>query len=235
VTETAYRKEVNFVTDIDTVDANDDDSEVVDDIHARLKERDLKPEKHYVDKGYVSGDNIAHCATRGIELYGPISADTSTKPPGFKQADFDLDFEHQVATCPGGQTSVSWLERPQDDGSVGAHVLFRHKCETCPHRLCCAPGRSGRSLEIHPHCVEIWARRDEMQTQDFKEEMKHRPAIEGTLSEMVRKHGLRRARYRGKGKVRLQHLFTGAAVNLKRLSRALAARKQGTCPLATGC
>lgn len=235
VTETAYSEEVNFVTDIDTVDANDDDSEAIDDIHARLEERDLKPEKHYVDKGYVSGDNIAHSAAREIELFGPISGDTSTKPEGFKQADFDLDFERQVATCPGGQTSVSWLERPQDDGSVGAHVLFRHKCETCPHRARCAPGTSGRSLEIHPHCAEIRARRAEMQTQDFKEEMKHRPAIEGTLSEMVRKHGLRRARYRGKGKVRLQHLFTGAAVNLKRLTWALAARKQGKKALATGC
>jgi transposase len=235
VTETANPGEVNFVTDIDTVDANDDDSEAVDDIHARLAERDLKPEKHYVDKGYVSGDNIAHSVARKIELRGPISADTSTKPQGFKQADFDLDFERQVATCPGGQTSVSWLERPQEDGSVGAHVLFRDKCETCPHRTRCAPGSSGRSLEIHPHCAEIRARRAEMQTREFKEEMKHRPAIEGTLSEMVRKHGLRRARYRGKAKVRLQHLFTGAAVNLKRLSWALAARKQGQKALATGC
>lgn len=235
VTETAYAEEANFVTDIDTVDANDDDSEVVDNIHARLEERDLKPQKHYVDKGYVSGDNIAHSAAREIELYGPIAADTSIKPQGFKQADFDLDFERQVATCPAGQTSVSWLERPQDDGSVGAHVLFRHICETCPHRTHCAPGSSGRSLEIHPHCAEIRARRDEMQTQDFKQEMKHRSAIEGTLSELVRKHGLRRARYRGKAKVRLQHLFTGAAVNLKRLSKALEARKQGKNALATGC
>jgi transposase len=235
VTETAYSEEVNFVTDIDTVDANDDDSEAIDDIHARLEGRDLKPKEHYVDKGYVSGANIAHSAAREIELLGPISADTSTKPEGFKQVDFDLDFERQVATCPGGQTSVSWLERPQDDGSVGVHVLFRHRCETCPYRALCAPGKSGRSLEVSPYCAEIRARRVEMQTQDFKEEMKHRPAIEGTLSEMVRTHGLRRARYRGKAKVRLQHLFTGAAVNLKRLAWALAARKQGKRALAAGC
>ena len=125
--------------------------------------------------------------------------------------------------------------RPQDDGAVGAHVLFRRKCEGCLDRALCAGGVSGRSLEISPYYAEINARRAEMQTQVFREKMKHRPAIEGTLSEMVRAHGLRRARYRGKDKVRLQHLFTGAAVNIKRLARALAVRKRGEKALATGC
>ena len=74
-----------------------------------------------------------------------------------------------------------------------------------------------------------------MTTSEFKEDMKHRPAIEGTISEMVRKHSLRRARYRGKSKVRLQHLFTGAAVNLKRLARALEAQRRSKMALATGC
>ena len=82
---------------------------------------------------------------------------------------------------------------------------------------------------------EITARRQEAQTEAFKEDMKHRPAIEGTLSEMVRKHGFRRARYRGKDKVRLQHLFTAAAVNLKRLVYALAAQRERQRAMATGC
>jgi transposase len=235
ITETAYSGEDNFLTDIETVDANDDDSEAVDGIHARLEQRKLKPEQHYVDQGYISGANIAHSSKRGVELVGPIAADTSRKPKGFKQADFALDFESQVATCPNGQTSVSWLGRPQKDGHVGAHVLFRHKCATCPDRADCAPGKSGRSLEVSAYYAEITARRAEVQTDAFKEQMKHRPAVEGTLSEMVRKHGFRRARYRGKKKTRLQHLFTGAAVNLKRLARALAGRRQTRKALATGC
>jgi transposase len=235
ISETANSEGPNFVTDIETVDANDDDSETIDGIHQRLHERGLDPHKHHTDQGYITGANIAHSADRGIELIGRIPADTSTKAEGFKQADFALDFEHKVATCPHGQTSVAWLDRPQEDGHVGAHVLFRHKCDGCPHRADCAPGKSGRSLEISPYYAQITARRAEMKTAEFKEDMKHRPAIEGTISEMVRKHGLRRARYRGKSKVRLQHLFIGAAVNLKRLARALAAQRRPKVTLATGC
>ena len=43
-----------------------------------------------------------------------------------------------------------------------------------------------------------------------------RNAIEGTQSALVRVHGLRRARYRGLAKVRLQNYFAGAACNIKR-------------------
>ena len=235
VTETANPGEINFLTDIETDDANDDDSESIDGIHQRLADRDLSPQEHYVDQGYVSGANLAYSAKREVDLRGPIAQDTSAKPPGFKQADFEIDFEQQVATCPSGQTSVSWVPRPPTDDRVGAQVLFRTKCEGCAHRAVCAPGKSGRSLEIHPYYQEIVARRLEVQTKAFKEDMKHRPAIEGTLSEMVRKHGLRRARYRGKAKVRLQHLFTGAAVNLKRLNHALAAQRKKQRAKATGC
>jgi IS5 family transposase len=49
--------------------------------------------------------------------------------------------------------------------------------------------------------------------------MKHRNAIEGTQSELVRAHGLRRARYRGLAKVSLQNYFIGAACNAKRWIR----------------
>jgi hypothetical protein len=49
--------------------------------------------------------------------------------------------------------------------------------------------------------------------------MKHRNAIEGTQSELVRAHGLRRARDRGLDKVRLQNYLAGAACNVKRWLR----------------
>jgi len=65
----------------------------------------------------------------------------------------------------------------------------------------------------------LQARRAEQQTEAFVEEIKQRNAIEGTQSELVRAHGLRRARYRGLAKVRLQNYFAGAACNTKRWIR----------------
>jgi len=49
--------------------------------------------------------------------------------------------------------------------------------------------------------------------------MKHRNGIEGTQSELVRGQGMRRARYRGLPKVRLQNYFIAAACNVKRWIR----------------
>ncbi len=73
----------------------------------------------------------------------------------------------------------------------------------------------------------LQARRVEQQTEAFVEESKQRNAIEGTQSELVRAHGLRRARYRGLAKVRLQNYFVGAACNAKRwIRRAIWQMKQ---------
>jgi hypothetical protein len=132
VTETADEEQaVQFITDVDTVAANDGDSEQVDPIQSRLEERDLLPREHIVDQGYTSSPNLA-----------------------------------------------------KSDG--------------------------------------------------FKEELKERSAVEGTISEFTRCHGGRRACYRGKSKVRLQHLSTGAAVNIKRLARALALPNTKRTVAATG-
>ena len=46
--------------------------------------------------------------------------------------------------------------------------------------------------------------------------MQQRNGIEGTISELVRGHGLRRARYRGFAKVDLQNQLLAAACNVKR-------------------
>ncbi|NIV30705.1 MAG: IS1182 family transposase, partial [Anaerolineae bacterium] len=101
------------------------------------------------------------------------------------------------------------------DGYVGVDIYFRTRCDGCPERGQCTTSKDGRTLKVSPYHEHLEARRAEQQTEAFREEMKRRSAVEGTLSAVVRKHGARRARYRGQAKVHLQHLFTGAAVNVK--------------------
>lgn len=61
-----------------------------------------------------------------------------------------------------------------------------------------------------------------MDTEPYKKEMHRRNGIEATQSELVRAYGLRKARYRGLAKVRLQNYLIGTACNLNRLFRRLA-------------
>jgi transposase len=59
--------------------------------------------------------------------------------------------------------------------------------------------------------------RRRQQTQIFKEQYAKRAGIEGTLSQGVRAFELRRCRYVGEAKTRLQHLMIGVALNVVRL------------------
>ena len=52
----------------------------------------------------------------------------------------------------------------------------------------------------------------------FRRQYGVRAGIEGTISQGVRAFGLRRARYFGQAKTRLQHILTAAAINLVRLA-----------------
>jgi transposase len=65
----------------------------------------------------------------------------------------------------------------------------------------------------------LQARRREQETEPWKKRYAARAGVEGTISQAVRgAFGLRRTRYLGLAKTRLQHLATAAAINWTRLS-----------------
>ena len=69
-------------------------------------------------------------------------------------------------------------------------------------------------------------RRAHEKTADFAAEYARRAGIEGTISEAVRAHGMRRTRYIGQLKTQLAHLMTAAAINLGRLLRWIAGERK---------
>jgi transposase len=223
MSETATPGGPNFITDVTTTAAPSVDSAALPTIRAELAQRALLPAEQVVDAGYVSGPQLAQSAAAGIDLVGPPLPDTS--PQAFKIADFAVDRAARQARCPQGQVSVKWSERTEPDGSRAVNIQFAAAvCAVCPLRAQCTTGHSGRSLHLSEYYEWVAARRVEAQTAAYRERLRARPAIEGTLSEMVRVHGFRRHRYRGAAKRIFENLLKGAACNLKRLSRVLAAR-----------
>jgi hypothetical protein len=96
-------------------------------------------------------------------------------------------------------------------------------CASCPLRgRCLSPGVGHRTLVVGQDHSHLQQRRLEMKTDAFKERMKRRNAIEGTISELARGHGLRKARSRGLKKVTFQNYLIGAACNAKRWVRRAA-------------
>ncbi|MCA1810189.1 MAG: transposase, partial [Lentisphaerae bacterium] len=86
-------------------------------------------------------------------------------------------------------------------------------------KRCLGKGQRHRTLQVGEYYDLIQARRLEQRKEAFQTDMQHRNGIEGTISELVRAHGMRRCRYRGLAKARLQNLMIGAACNIKRWCR----------------
>ncbi len=84
-------------------------------------------------------------------------------------------------------------------------------------------------LAIHPDQAQHQAlqqARLRQKTPDFKQKYTKRAGIEGTISQGVRGFDLRHARYRGLAKIRLQHLFVAASLNLVRMGAWLMEKLQ---------
>lgn len=179
-----------------------------------------KPPVQYVDGAYISAALLVQAQAQGRELIGPAQP-APQRDGRFTVEDFQIQVEERRAVCPAGKVSTqcSRLEEAAT-GKVDYRFEFSTQCHDCPLRpQCLGKDQRHRTLVVGEHHSALQARRQEQQTDAFKERMKHRNAIEGTQSELVRAHGLRQAKYRGLAKVKLQNYFIGAACNVKRWIR----------------
>ena len=211
----------NFLTGIVTHAAYQSDeagSKLMDQEQAQMGM--AKPPVQYVDGAYVSAEELVRAQAEGRELIGPAQS-APRKSGRFSVEDFQVWVEERRAVCPAGKesTQCSRLEEERT-GKVSFRLEWSTHCHDCPLRCqCLGKDQRHRTLGVGAHHSALQARRQEQKTPAFQERMRHRNAIEGTQSELVRGHGLRRARYRGLGKVKLQNYFIGAACNVKRWIR----------------
>jgi hypothetical protein len=181
-----------------------------------------KPPALIVDGAYVSAEKLAVFAAEGRSLIGPAAAAPRNIGERLTTEQFEVRVEQRAAVCPAGYQSsqCSRLEN-KENGKVTYRFEFAQKdCAGCALReRCLGKDQNHRSILVGEHHTFLQERRREQQTPEFKEKMKERNAIEGTQSELVRGHGMRRARYRGLEKVRWQNYMIGAACNVKRWLR----------------
>lgn len=182
-----------------------------------------KPNEWYLDGAYVSAERLAQAKAENRELIGP--AQPAPKKDGrFSVEDFDVSVEQRRAICPAGKTSTQCSRLEEDKtGKVNYRFEFSTHCHDCSLRQqCLGEGQRHRTILVGQHHTQLQARRQEQRTEEFKAKARRRNAIEGTQSELVRAHGLRRARYLGLSKAGLQTFLAAAACNAKRWIRRTA-------------
>jgi hypothetical protein len=166
------------------------------------------------DGAYCSGDNRAECAAKGIDLISPLAEPHK----GLGKSQFHIDLEKAQVTCPEGHTTSKWnWAKDQKGRKVWRFQFPVEGCLNCPrHQECLGERKSGRRITLHYHEAHLIAARKRQKTESFREAYRIRSKVERKIAELV-SHGLRQARYIGLEKTELQALWTGAAVNLKRL------------------
>lgn len=224
LTETCGPATPNIITHVATTPATTTDGAIVDAIHQALDDKDLLPEEHLVDSGYVSVDNLLDAQQQyGIDIIGPVGGGSSWQTKagkGFDVSCFAIDWENQIVTCPQGRHSQSWYVRHEKYGHEYIAARFAPTdCQVCPHRSDCTRSKRGiRSVTFKPQVAyeTLQAARERQKTEAFKKKYKKRAGVEGTISQGTRAFGSRRSRYLGLPKTHLQHLATAAAMNLTR-------------------
>jgi len=235
LTETCDEDAPRLVVHTDTTPANVHEAMRTARIHKALAGKGLAPSEHLVDSAYVSADDLISAHEQyGIDLVGPARPDQSWQSraeAAFSAADFTVDWDRRVARCPEGQESTGWFESAQRPGRRSSiRARFRAAdCRACASRTRCTRARlglHGRVLALLPkrEYEALAAARARASTAEGRRLYAQRQGVESTLSQGVRAFGLRRTRYCGLAKTRLQHVATAAALNLDRVAAWFAGR-----------
>ena len=152
-----------------------------------------------------------------VEVFTPPSERIPLTVFGPEQ--FTLSADGATLTCPAGQTTTQHERNTNDTG-----VKFRFskkQCGGCALREQCLsdPKTRSRTVIKNDYEAEYKAAQAKAHTPEYAKVRKEHPAIERKLSELVRRHDIRHARYRGLSKVLRQGWLTALVVNLKRLVR----------------
>lgn len=234
LTETCEADLPRIITSVQTTPATTPDRVMAEPIQQELITRGRPPGEHLLDAGYVTAAALVAGAQHGITVIGPTPLNSSWQArakAGFAAADFIVDREREVATCPQGKTSSTWRRVHARGGKQVTQIHFRvADCTPCPMREQCTRA-DRRSITIQDPAEQdaLMAARQAERTTTFRETYRWRAGVEATISQAVRGRGARRARYRGEAKTHLQHLLIGASLNLTRVADWLA----GTTPAPT--
>jgi len=168
------------------------------------------------DMAYSDGDVRETVEAQGADLVAKVPPVTNAGR--FPKTDFDIDMTSGRVTCPAGQTTTD--ARPSKDHKGRPATTFHFAagtCATCPLRDRCTSGSGGRTIVVGRHHKRIEAARAAQGQPATKALLRRRSKVERKIDHL-QDLGMRKARYRGWRKTRLQALFAATVANFKRLA-----------------
>lgn len=212
ITETV---ESRFITNIKPMRGNRHDGSNMVEAVIEQKQHGLQPAKLIGDTAYGDGVNRQELLKEGTIVVAPMKEKNGRTKSIYPKSMFQYNETNNTLICPAGITANQTFWDKKRETKVFHFPMT--ECGKCSRKPECTNAREGRrTVGISKVNKELREAEIYNRTDQFKEDMKLRQAVEGKLSELVRYHGMRRAKYRGLKKVGLQCYFAALAVNIKR-------------------
>ncbi len=154
VSETCDEDLPRLITQVTPTIAPTPDRHALPEVHETLQERELLPEQHLVDAGYMDAEAmVAAQTTYQVDLVGPTAKDDrwqAREQKGYAFNNFSIDWEHEQARCPQGQKSLSWTPTWTRNQEIIKIKCGFATCGACPVRAHCTKTKR-RSLWVRRH------------------------------------------------------------------------------------
>ena len=170
------------------------------------------------DAKYGTGPNYLYLDQAGIPAFIPTTRFGNQHTGVWGREHFTWLPEEDAFLCPAGErlrryANLAKTQRVQYRAPKGA-------CIACPFRSQCAPSGIERALHRSWALDLVEAAQDRVAGPVGKRRLAERKTyVEGTFGLAKELHGLRRTRFKGRGRVQIQLWLTAAAMNIKRAVR----------------
>jgi len=187
------------------------------DVHALIpaiedvQERDLKPEQLLADSAYGSEDNLEKAEALGVQVVSPA---LGSYQKGLPLTAFCFSSQGEVLACPQGQVPL----RNRRNKNRHRAAFDSQQCLSCPFLDQC-PVQGGKKyhyLRYDHKAFTLAQRRQKEDTAAFINTYRYRSGIEGTISFVDRKTGIKQLRVRGFKAVRCCVNLKAAGINILR-------------------
>lgn len=206
------QKTLSLITEVIVEPAHESDANALIPLVEATQKRGLGPEQVLPDSLYGSDENCEKAKELGVEVVSPVMGKPQGNP--LTLTDFTLSQEATVSACPQGQAPVKVKHKK------GRHlaVFGLETCAACPHLNGCPvkPGKKGYYLHYDDKALRLAQRRAHEKTPAFQEVYRFRAGIEGTMSQLDRKTGLKHLRVRGLQAVSFCATLKAAGINILR-------------------
>lgn len=165
------------------------------------------------DMAYSDGDVREEIEDLGAELVAKVPPVTNAGR--YPKTDFFIEADQ--VTCPAGEVTSDARRTKDHKGRPATMFVFpAATCATCPLRSECVGGTAGRTIRVGVHEERIAAARAAQADPETKALLRRRAKVERKIDHL-QDLGMRKARYRGRQRTRLQALLAASVANFKRL------------------